>query len=461
MRIFRFLFVVVLALLVCAGAGAGEPSQGGAAGGASTSGSGSGEGGAATPSTGEAVTSGAAAAKTLFQSGQTAYGEARYADAAQLFQQAYDTWHHPAFLYNKGQSLIRIGRWQEALDGFQGYVAGFEGPDAPAGEQLDPLVYVQIAECLHRLNRRDEAAQAMRRYLDMSPQGALAPGVRQCIESGAAPSTIGERNPQTVEAARRVFDEAQDLVVRGQYREAAERFLEGYRQYNDIVEFLYDAAVAYRTGRLWADAVRTYQQYVQTPSPEPEAYIELAQCLHEQANYEQAVAAYRRYLELEPQGTFAQDAREYIQSMTSGGSGAPSQENMERASQHFERAAAHYAAGRYQEALQEFSQAYDLLPARAVQWNMAMCYLRLRDWTRALTAFENYLRGGDDGADAEAHLAAAECELELHQPDRARQHIEDYLRRADATELPNEEAQRHRAEQLMERVRQAAPGGGS
>jgi tetratricopeptide (TPR) repeat protein len=385
-------------------------------------------------------------------------------EAAQLFQQAYDAWHHPAFLYNKGQSLERASQWQGALDAFQGYVTGFEGPDAPAGEQLDPLVYIQIAECQHRLGHRDEAAQAMQRYLAQSPQGDLAAGVRQCVQSGQPPSTIGERNPQDVEAARRIFDEAVALYDRGQYRQAAERFLECYRQHGDMPEVLYDAAASYREARMWAEAVSAFEQYLQTPGADPDVYAELAQCEHQQEHFEQAVAAYRRCLELNPQGPFAQEAREYIQAMTAvleRGENAPSPELLRRASQAFERGSAHFNAGRYRQALQEFSQAQQLVPARATQFNMAMCQFRMRDWGEALTAFENYLRDGDTGDDAVIHLRAAECELELERPSRAQTHIETYLQRADEADLPEEDLGRRLADQLMQRVRQAtAPSGG-
>ncbi len=397
------------------------------------------------------------AARRLFEQAEQAYRDGQYVQAATFFQQAYETARHPAFLYNTGQSLFMAGRWQDALNTLRQYVSAYEGSGPHVG-QLDSLVHIRIAECLHRLDRRDEATRALRGYLQADPQGDLAQAVRECIDGGQPPSSIGARDPSTVEAARRIHDEAAALHQRGNNRQAAERFLEGYRQYNDITEFLYSAASCYRSARMWDDAIREYERYVMTACPAADAFVELAQCYHERADYERAIDAYRRYLQREPRGTFAADAREYVQSMTTVlemSRQRPPSETISQASQHFDRGRTHYGAGRYRQALQEFSQAHDLAPTRETQYNMGMCYYCMRDWMHTLTTFENYLRDGDDAAHAIAHLYAAHAEIELERPGNAQRHIQDYLTRANAQELPNEERDRRFAQELQERVRRA------
>jgi tetratricopeptide (TPR) repeat protein len=397
-----------------------------------------------------------ARAREEFQEGQRLYVAGNYRDAVRAFQAAYEAWHHPHFLWNIAQSYRRSSQWTEALNHYNRYMREYQQASLPPAE-FPQEVHLHIADCLFELNRPDEAMQALHRYVDQYPEGQYRALAEQCIQQRRAPSVVDRRDPDTVRQARQIYQEATALHQRQQYREAAERFLEGYRQHGSITEFLYNAAASYRMGRMWADAIREYQRYVETAGAMPDAFIELAQCLHEQGRYEDAVAAYRRYLQQEPQGTFAQDARQYIQTMTaaSSGGGPLSQEDVQRATEHARRGTAHHEAGRYREALQEYAQGYDIVPDRTLLWNMAMCYLRLREWDQALTAFENDLRGGDAGEDAVAHLAAAECEIELHQPERARQHIEDYLRRADRAELPNEEAGRRRAQSLLERCESA------
>jgi tetratricopeptide (TPR) repeat protein len=200
-----------------------------------------------------------------------------------------------------------------------------------------------------------------------------------------------------------------------------------------------------------------------TACPAPDAFIELAQCLHERGEYDEAVQAYRRYLQLEPRGLFAADARQYIQTMEALQSSrpaeqAPTPETVQRARQHFTRAREHYNAGRYRQAIDEFRSSYDLVPTREMVYNIGMCYLRLGDHVRALTNFDNVLEGGDTGWAAMAHLQAAECELELERHGRAQTHLQRYLERADQFELPDEEGGRRIAERLRQRI-QLIPGG--
>ncbi len=397
------------------------------------------------------------AARPLYQQAEQAYMRGEHAQAAELFQRAYGLWHHPTFQFNRGQALARATRYQDALAAFQQYVSTYASSGLPA-DRFESLVHIQIAECLHQLNRRSEATAALRRYLELNPQGDLAPAVRQSIERSTPPGSIGARDPQTVQAARRIHDEAAALHQHGSDRQAAERFLEGYRQYSEVSEFLYNAASCYRSARMWVEAVREYERYVMTACPAADAFVELAQCYHEQADYERAIEAYQRYLQREPRGTFASDAREYVQSMTSVlemSRQRPPRETIRQASQHFDRGRTHYEAGRYRQALQEFSQAHDLAPTRETQFNIGMCYYRMRDWMHTLTTFENYLRDGDDAEHTVAHLYAAQAEIELERPGNAQRHIQDYLTRADAQELPNEERDRRFAQQLQERVRRA------
>jgi len=437
--------ILILALaLGAAAAVAGEPTESGSAG-------------ASAPSR---IPGDEAAARPFFDRARQAYSEQRYVEAARLFQQTYDAWNHPLFLYNRGQSLIRASQWQEALQAFEGHVAAFEDSGLPR-EQFDPIAYIQIAECQHRLGQRDAARESLQRYIEANPQGALTPEVRECVESGAAPSTIGARDPQDVEASRRVFDEAEALCGQGQYREAAERFLEGYNQHTDVTELLYNAASSYMMARMWREAIEAFDRYVQTPGASPEAFIELAQAHHELGQYTEAVAAYRRYIELEPNGTFSEDARQYIQTMeaqTGSGAGQPSPENMQRAREFFDQAMAHYEAGRYREALEAFERAHDLVPTRESLYNIARCYSELGEWARALTNYENVLQGGDRGRDATVRMRLGQCLVELGRFDEARQHLDRFLQVADQDDIPEEEACRQYVNQLLERCRQGGSG---
>jgi len=398
-------------------------------------------------------------ARPIFVQARTAYNERRYQEAIGLFRQAHEAWPHPAFLYNIGQCYRHLDNGEQAVQFYQQYVEGCR--NAGSAAELQPIVHINMAECYHMMGRTDEARQALQRYLNDAPGGQDRATAQAAIESGRSPAEQERRDPQAVAQARAIHDEAQALFERGRYREAAERFLEGYRRFNNITELLESAAIAYERAEMWAEAAQAYRQYLETAGARRDAYVSLACVLHRQGQYQDAIAAYRRYLELEPGGEFAEDARQYIQSMTAAGGGeggTPSPQTLQRAREHFRRGDQHYNAGRYPEALDEYGRAYDLIPHADTLFNMAMCRFRQRAWDRALTDFENILRAGDTGANAMVHLRAAECLLELSRPLAAEEHVRDYLRRADEAELPEEARFRQLATQLLARI---GPTGGS
>lgn len=68
----------------------------------------------------------------------------------------------------------------------------------------------------------------------------------------------------------------------------------------------------------------------------------------------------------------------------------------ERAQAHFERATELYAEGRYQEALEEYQQAHELVPHPSALFNMARCYENLGEFPEALAHYRESLAGTED-----------------------------------------------------------------
>src|SRR5688572_23198707 len=67
-------------------------------------------------------------ARSLFEAGQAAFGDARYADALRYFRDAHRLSGRPALLYNIGVAADRLRQDQEALDAFERFLA-----EAPPG----------------------------------------------------------------------------------------------------------------------------------------------------------------------------------------------------------------------------------------------------------------------------------------------------------------------------------------
>lgn len=92
-------------------------------------------------------------ARALFEQGRTAFGEARFADALDLFRRAHTLSGRHALLYNIGQSADRLRLDREALEAFERYLA--EVPDAENRVEVETRVAV-----LRETIARDEALRA-------------------------------------------------------------------------------------------------------------------------------------------------------------------------------------------------------------------------------------------------------------------------------------------------------------
>ena len=68
-------------------------------------------------------------AKELFQKGDAAYAEGRYEEALAAFQESYDISGRPQLLFNVSNALERLGRYAEAVDALEKYLASGKARD--------------------------------------------------------------------------------------------------------------------------------------------------------------------------------------------------------------------------------------------------------------------------------------------------------------------------------------------
>jgi tetratricopeptide (TPR) repeat protein len=68
-------------------------------------------------------------ARELFQKGDVAYSEGRYEEAREAFQEAYDLSGRAQLLFNVSNALERLGRYQEAVDALDKYLASGKAKD--------------------------------------------------------------------------------------------------------------------------------------------------------------------------------------------------------------------------------------------------------------------------------------------------------------------------------------------
>ena len=92
----------------------------------------------------------------------------------------------------------------------------------------------------------------------------------------------------------------------------------------------------------------------------------------------------------------------------------------EQAKAEVEKAQLHYKLGRFQEALDAYTHAYELFAAPALLFNIGQCHKNLKNYERAIFFFEGYLR--DEPHPANRRLAQeliAESSAELKKQENA------------------------------------------
>lgn len=128
---------------------------------------------------------------------------------------------------------------------------------------------------------------------------------------------------------------------------------------------------------------------------------------------------------------------------------APSQEARQRARQHAREAATHYNVGRFQEALDGYTAAYEIIPAPGLLFNLGQCHRELGNHERVLFFFERFLGERPEAANramVEELIAESRAALERQQAEeRTRAEVEaEERRRADERERLAAEAEAER-----------------
>jgi tetratricopeptide (TPR) repeat protein len=365
-------------------------------------------------------------ARPINQRAVEAYQAGNFAEAARLFGQTYEAYQHPEFLYNQAQCYRRAGQYREALDVYQRYLRECRAPSAN--------VHLQIGDCHLHLGQGDQAARAYQRYLDNELVGAGAAHARLAL---ATAEPCDEHDPAVVEEIEQIYQQALRTghTSRG-VPEAAQSLIQAAERLG-IHDFLYRAGGMYHMEEMYAEAAQAYRRYAATPHPTPEVWGDLATCLYMQQDMAGAREAAQRYLQLDPDGVYADDARDII-GATGGEAEGPSAADRERAAEIVREADRLYRARQYRQAITQYRAANSILPSRANLFNICMCYTSAEDWPNAAQQWEEYLRGGDQGNDAVGHVFAAQAYHNSTAFSEAIDHAEAYIALAREHELPGE-----------------------
>jgi iron complex outermembrane receptor protein len=118
---------------------------------------------------------------------------------------------------------------------------------------------------------------------------------------------------------------------------------------------------------------------------------------------------------------------------------------------HFDQGVLYYNVGKFQEALDEYSKAYEIFRAPELLFNIGQCYKQLGNHERALFHFRSYLREVPESpnrAVVEDLIGESERELDKQkQAERLREEAEQRRKVEEARRQREEEERRRLAEQ--------------
>ena len=160
-----------------------------------------------------------AQARDLFEQGRVAFTAARFAEALDLFRQAYALSERHALLYNIGQAADRLRLDREALEAFDRYLA--EIPDAENRIEVETRIGVLRETLARDAQLRADAARPVQATGDgpieeqwwlwtLVGLGVVGAGVGVAAGLGAfnttelAPQTVGDIGPGGVIVALEV-----------------------------------------------------------------------------------------------------------------------------------------------------------------------------------------------------------------------------------------------------------------
>jgi tetratricopeptide (TPR) repeat protein len=293
----------------------------------------------------------------LVKAAEEAFGGKDFLKAAELYERAYKARPLPALIYNVGVCFNKVGRHLEAARAFERYLA--DEPAAPDAEATRKLV--------RKLRAQVDAA---------APKSAPGP------DDDPPVTNTG------VTGAQDWFDRAYAHYQAGRYEKAAKAFHEAYKLYPQAT-FIYNVAAAW----------------------------------HKLGRAEEAIEAYTRYLAEAPDAKDRDKVREAIRKLREGkapaqqpqtGQGAQPPDDKEPpvtntgvtgAQDWFDRAYAHYQAGRFEKARLAFLEAYKLYPHGGFLYNVAACLEQLGRKAEAADMYARYLAETPDALDREKTLA--------------------------------------------------------
>ncbi len=299
---------------------------------------------------------------------------------------------HPELYFARGNSLIRLKRYEEAIGAYESAVLvgrkrAWSGDPGAYGHKA----YYGVAKAHMALGHAQQALEACQLALSLNPNDAqvheiigaayLALGRSQDAEKHIERSV--SLNPNSPEALTRLGDLHKQ---RKQYREAAAKYSEALAAGLDSAELHLKLGISLQSVGDYAGAEESYRQAMALSPVWPNAYTALGLLYVQQDRIADAMQAFVQAVDADPNYTDA----------------------------YFHAADALYSTGKYVEAsaIYQSGLSYDPSNARAFL-SLGNCYFQMGAYDAAALAYRQALALKPDYPEARQNLAQAEQAVAL------------------------------------------------
>jgi tetratricopeptide (TPR) repeat protein len=126
-----------------------------------------------------------------------------------------------------------------------------------------------------------------------------------------------------------------------------------------------------------------------------------------------------------------------------GSATADARADRAKAKELFGQAEVHYAVGRFEEALKDYSKAYELARLPGFLFNIGQCYRELKDYDRAALFYESYLREKPDAKNrGVVESLVAEAKGRIAEQEQEKRRNEDIALELEAERVRDEKRSR-------------------
>jgi len=210
-----------------------------------------------------------------------------------------------------GNCYLNSGNYKEAIQCYE--KALVEIPE-------EPVTYYNLGQCYKNMGNGKKAIEYYKKYISVSPQGDYVTYAKEYISA----IENGNITTSSLKTAEDYYNLGWKYSQEGQYDKSIEAYLEAIaidpnhlNSYNNLGVIYLDIKGDYK------QAAYFFQSTIEINPDYALGYYNIGATYYSLGKYKEAIPYYKRYLELDPKGTYAENAKKNIKDLEALASSNP------------------------------------------------------------------------------------------------------------------------------------------